>query len=151
MLVYCILLFSLKFVYKLHQKETTLRLLSYDDETYFKVFFIDHFSSIGLHSRELLKSIIKWRTQTPKTFIWCKVINCNANTFMFKSSWRSKDVQSFSNSFEEGTWGCYNIWGGGGVLYFRSSLHFYDPIFQSLLRGYMRWPPPSPLPPPVCI
>ncbi len=31
-----------------------------------------------------------------------------------------------------------------GVLYFHILLHFYDSIFQSLLRGYMRCPPPTP-------
>ncbi len=50
------------------------------------------------------------------------------------------DAQSFSNSFEGGTWGCEKIW-EGGVLYFSLLLYFYDPIFQSLLRGYMRCPP----------
>jgi hypothetical protein len=49
----------------------------------------------------------------------------------------SIDAQSFSNSFEGGTWGFEKIW--EGVLYFRVLLHFYDPIFRSLLRGYMRW------------
>jgi hypothetical protein len=36
----------------------------------------------------------------------------------------------------------------GWVPLFLCLLHFYDPIFESLLRGYMRCPPPPPLPPP---
>jgi len=32
-----------------------------------------------------------------------------------------------------------------GVLYFRVLLHSYDQIFWSLLRGYLRYFPPSPL------
>jgi len=59
------------------------------------------------------------------------------------------DAQSFSNSFEGGTWGWEKIW--KGVLYFRVLLHFYDPIFQSLLRGYMRCPPRPPLHPCVLL
>ncbi len=39
------------------------------------------------------------------------------------------------------------IW--DGVLYFRILLHFNDPIFQSILRGYMRRP--HTFPPPECI
>ncbi len=50
-------------------------------------------------------------------------------------------MQSFSNSFEGGTGFCEKIWVGLGVLYFRILLHFYDPIFRNLLRGYMRCPP----------
>ena len=60
------------------------------------------------------------------------------------------DAQSFSNPFEGGTWGCEKIW--EGVLYFCSLLHFYDPIFLSLLKGYLRCPFPlsSPPPGPLC-
>ncbi len=54
-------------------------------------------------------------------------------------------AQSFSISFDGATWGCEIIW--EGVLYFCALLHFYDPIFWSLLRGYMSCPPPSSLSP----
>jgi hypothetical protein len=30
------------------------------------------------------------------------------------------------------------------ILYFRVFMHFYDPIFWNLLRGYMRCTPPPP-------
>ena len=58
------------------------------------------------------------------------------------------DAQSFSNSFE----GVFGIVRKSrlGVLYFRAPLHFYDQIFQSLLRGYMRCHPHPP-PPPTCV
>ncbi len=62
------------------------------------------------------------------------------------------DSQSFSNSFEGGgwgTWGCEKIW--EGVLYFCVFLHFYDPSFQSLFKGYRTWGAPLPPGPPVCI
>jgi hypothetical protein len=50
-------------------------------------------------------------------------------TFVFKSFWG-------------GTWGCEKIMGGP---LFSCFLHFYDPIFQSLLSRYMKWPStPSP-------
>jgi hypothetical protein len=51
------------------------------------------------------------------------------------------DAQSFSNSFEGGHGVVKKIW--KGVLYFRVLLRFYVTILKSLLRGYMRCPPPS--------
>jgi hypothetical protein len=64
----------------------------------------------------------------------CKGGHHHRCTAIFKFSWG-------------GTWGCEKIW--KGVLFFRVLLHFYVTIFQSLLRGYMRWRchPSSPWPP----
>jgi hypothetical protein len=46
------------------------------------------------------------------------------------------DAQLFLNIFEGGTWGCEKNW--EGVLYSHVLLNFYDPIFLSLLMGFMR-------------
>ncbi len=86
-----------------------------------------------------------------KYFVGCKSFSIKAKMLiLFISACLGAavaiDAQSFSNSFEKGTWGCEKIW--EGVLYFHDLLHFYDPIFLSLLKGYMRCPL---LPPPVCI
>ena len=40
--------------------------------------------------------------------------------------------------------GVLGLWENLGVLYFRVLLHFYRQYFWSLLRGYTRWPSPSP-------
>jgi hypothetical protein len=48
--------------------------------------------------------------------------------------------------FWGGTWSCEKF--EKGVLYFLDLLQFYDPIFQSLMRGYMRCPGPPPPPSP---
>jgi hypothetical protein len=42
----------------------------------------------------------------------------------------------FQIIFEVATWGFEKIW-EGGVLYFRVLLHFYDLIFQNLVKGYI--------------
>ncbi len=44
----------------------------------------------------------------------------------------------FFKFFWRGTWGCEKLKGGGGSS-FCVLLHFYDQIFQSLLRRYMRF------------
>ncbi len=48
------------------------------------------------------------------------------------------DAQSFSNSFEGGSWVSEKIC--DGVLYFCVLLHFYDPIFLKSLVGVHEMP-----------
>ncbi len=55
------------------------------------------------------------------------------------SSLSDHDAQSFSNSFE-GVLGVVRK--SRGVLFFRDFFAFVWPNFQSILRGYMRSPPP---------
>jgi hypothetical protein len=71
-----------------------------------------------------------------------KANKCRCCNLIFILSHRRTVIFKF---FWGGTWSCEKIW--EGVLYFCVLLHFYVTIFQSLLRGYMRCPPP----PLVCI
>ncbi len=87
-------------------------------------------------------------TITARTWLWWR---CKVSLEKCRSNSESRWVSTFSSISERCTWGCKKIWGGGGgASVFVCLLHFYEHIFWSLLRGYMRWPPPPPSPP-VCI
>jgi hypothetical protein len=88
-----------------------------------------------------LNSIINLRMNVCKRILLNNELNLSTNTLSSTITHltyvESIEVHSFSNSLEGGTWGCEKIW--EGVLYFHVLLHFHDPIFQSLSRGFMMY------------